>query len=152
MLDSHNLILLFKKYGFEFKKHSSGKGFYAFTYKTGFFHNAEFVYNDDVSFEEMEKSIKSLNEIGFSTKKSHYKSLSDIENNLFEGFFNVDDWKTRIKDEYNDYCEKMLSILPDGAKNYKYVQVPYEKENHERIHEESIIIDILNEIKKTNQN
>lgn len=148
MLDSHNLILLFKKYGFEFKKHSSGKGFYAFTYKTGFFHNAEFVYNDDVNHEEMEKSIKSLNEIGFSTKKSHYKSLSDIENNLFEGFFNVDDWKTRIKDEYNDYCEKMLSILPDGAKNYKYVQVPYEKESHERIHEESIIIDILNEIKK----
>lgn len=35
--DVDKLISLFKKYGFEYRKKSSGNNFYAFTYKTGFF-------------------------------------------------------------------------------------------------------------------
>lgn len=46
-IDSAQLISLFKKYGFDYKKSSSGHGFYAFTFKAGFFHNAEVVYTDD---------------------------------------------------------------------------------------------------------
>lgn len=148
MLDSDSLISLFKKYGFEYKKNASGTGYYAFTFKAGFFHNAELVYTKNVDSEEMEKSIKGLDDIGYSTKKSFFTNLKDIENNLFEGFFNVDDWRKRIKNEYNDYCEKMLSILPLGAKNYNYVHVPYEKEHSNPKHEENIIEDILKEIEK----
>lgn len=148
MLDSDRLISLFRKYGFEYKKNASGAGYYAFTFKAGFFHNAELVYTENVNLQEMEKSIKGLDDIGYSTKKSFFTDLKDIENNLFEGFFNVDDWRIRIKNEYNDYCEKMLSILPFGAKNYNYVHVPYEKENSPPKHEENIIEDILKEIKK----
>lgn len=75
MIDSNNLISLFRKYGFDYKKSSSGKGFYAFTFKSGFFHNAEIVYVEGFDEDGLEKSIKELNDIGFSTKKHFLKIL-----------------------------------------------------------------------------
>lgn len=145
MLDSNKLISLFRKYGFDYKKHASGFGFYAFTFRAGFFHNAEFVYTDEADEKEMERSINDLDSMGYSTKKSFFKSLSDIENELFDGFFNVDEWRERVLSEYESYCEKMLSILPDGANNYQYVQVNYDKDGVE-VKEEGIIEDIIKEI------
>lgn len=147
-IDSIQLILLFKKYGFEYKKSSSGRGFYAFTFKTGFFHNAEVVYTDEANLVEVEKCLSELDNIGYSTKKSLFESIEDVAEQLFKGFFNVDDWKERIATEYEDYCSKMISLLPDGAKNYSYVQVPYEKNSSK--HENGIIKDIISEINKEN--
>lgn len=145
-IDSAQLISLFKKYGFDYKKSSSGHGFYAFTFKAGFFHNAEVVYTDDAKPEEVEKCLKELDNIGYSTKKSLFKSIEDISEQLFKGFFNVDEWKERISTEYKQYCQKMISLLPDGAMNYRYVQVPYEKNNSK--HSCDLISDIISEINK----
>ena len=36
-----NIISLFRKYGFEYNKAASHGDFLAFTFKSGFFHNAE---------------------------------------------------------------------------------------------------------------
>ncbi|MEG1691600.1 MAG: hypothetical protein RR308_17795, partial [Hafnia sp.] len=63
---SSQLIELFRKYGFEYKKSASGKGYYAFTFKTGFFHNAEFVYTDEADLSSLALSEKGLDKIGFS--------------------------------------------------------------------------------------
>lgn len=155
MIDSNNLISLFRKYGFDYKKSSSGKGFYAFTFKSGFFHNAEIVYVEGFDEDGLEKSIKELNDIGFSTKKTFFKNFNDVEEILFNGFFNVDEWKFRIKNEYNVYCENMLDILPIGAVKYSYVQVDYDKSkgsvnNQYNGDDKNIVIDILNEIKEDN--
>ena len=109
------IIELFNKYGFEYRKSASSNDFLAFTYKSGFFHNAELVslnYNDKELLEfEMEKSLKSLEELGFSTKKSFYKSVEEIEETLFNGFFNVSEWKDKIKSEYSGHTQKILNIL-----------------------------------------
>lgn len=74
---------------------------------------------------------------------------------MFNGFFNVDEWKFRIKNEYNVYCENMLDILPIGAVKYIYVQVDYDKSkgsvnNQYNGDDKNIVIDILNEIKEDN--
>lgn len=147
-IDSFQLISLFKKYGFEYKRSSSGHGFYAFTFKAGFFHNAEVVYTDEANPEEIEKCLSGLDNIGYSTKKSLFKSIEDVAEQLFKGFFNVDEWKERIATEYEYYCEKMISLLPDGAMNYSYVQVPYDKNDSK--HNSGIIEDIISEINKDN--
>lgn len=136
------IINLFERYGFEYRKSSSGNDFLAFTYKSGFFHNAELVstnLKDKERIErEMESSVKDLEQLGFSTKKSFYESLSEVETNLFEGFFNVEDWKERIKSEYINHTRKVLSVLPKGANNYKYITTPFYKNN--KIQENSEII------------
>ena len=146
-IDSHQLISLFRKYGFEYKKSSSGNGFYAFTFKTGFFHNAEVVYTEESNSDDVEKCLNDLKNIGYSTKKSLFKSLEEVAEQLFKGFFNVDEWKERISYEYGHYCDKMISLLPDGAKNYSYVQVPFEKDNKKL--NSGLIEDILAEINKS---
>ncbi|MDJ0041215.1 NACHT domain-containing protein [Pantoea allii] len=140
------LIDLFKKYGFEYKKSSSGTGFYAFTFKTGFFHNAEVVYTNDADLEEVEKCLKELENIGYSTKKSLFESIELVSAELFNGFFNVDEWRDRISHEYKLYCEKMISLLPEGDKSYSYVHVPFEKDSSRS--NSNIIENILCEIKK----
>ncbi|EHX5851396.1 hypothetical protein K3Z74_004757, partial [Escherichia coli] len=94
----------------------------------------------------VEKCLKELDNIGYSTKKSLFKSIEDISEQLFKGFFNVDEWKERISTEYKQYCQKMISLLPDGAMNYRYVQVPYEKNNSK--HSCDLISDIISEINK----
>ncbi|WP_107333243.1 NACHT domain-containing protein [Pectobacterium versatile] len=145
-INSDQLVNLFRKYGFEYKKKSSGRDFYAFTFKAGFFHNAEVVYTNSADFNEVEKCLKDLDDIGYSTKKSLFISIEDVAEQLFKGFFNVDEWKLRIASEYESYCQKMISLLPDGAANYSYVQVPYEKNASK--HSSGIIEDIISEIHK----
>ncbi|MGB2111991.1 MAG: NACHT domain-containing protein, partial [Marinobacter adhaerens] len=78
---------------------------------------------------EMDSSVKQLEALGFSTKKSFYKSFEDLEKALFNGFFNVSEWKKKIVSEYKEHCEKVLSVLPSEALKYDYIDVPYFKNN-----------------------
>nr|WP_141400295.1 hypothetical protein [Pantoea floridensis] len=94
-IDSHQLISLFRKYGFEYKKNSSGNGFYAFTFKTDFFHNAEVVYTEDSKSEDVERCLNELKNIGYSTKKSLFKSYEEVAEQLFKGFLT---WMTGRKE------------------------------------------------------
>lgn len=146
------IIELFNKYGFEYRKSASSNDFLAFTYKSGFFHNAELVslnYNDKELLEfEMEKSLKSLEELGFSTKKSFYKSVEEIEETLFNGFFNVSEWKDKIKSEYSGHTQKILNILPKEAINYQYINSLYTKNNKININK-NIVEDICNNLKSS---
>lgn len=133
MNNKEKAIALFKKYGFEFRKSASNGDYLAFTYKSGFFHNAELVslYPEEKARieKEMDSSVKQLEALGFSTKKSFYKSFEDLEKALFNGFFNVSEWKKKIVSEYKEHCEKVLSVLPSEALKYDYIDVPYFKNN-----------------------
>jgi uncharacterized protein YjbI with pentapeptide repeats len=144
------IIDLFKKYGFEYRKQASNNDYLAFTFKSGFFHNAELVsllIEDKERVEKaMENAAQDLEDLGFSTKKSFYKSISDIDETLFRGFFNVDDWKKKIKSEYNNHCKRILSILPKEADTYTYIDVPYLKNNESN--SENIIRDICSSLNK----
>ncbi|MFQ2185273.1 NACHT domain-containing protein [Aeromonas hydrophila] len=144
----NSIISLFKKYGFEYRKSASREDFMAFTYKAGFFHNAELVsLNIDEKGRvehEMERSVKELEALGFSTKKSFYSSLKEIEEMLFEGFFNVKEWKERIVHEYEAHSEKILSVLPHEARNYQYITTPYYKNNKES--DEDLISEICDSL------
>lgn len=147
------LVELFKRYGFDYKGNSSGNGFYAFTYKSGFFHNAEFVYIKSADRVELENKQDELKRLGFSTKLSLFTSMEEIENTLFTGFFDVVDWIRRIKKEYVDYCNKIISMLPDDSEQYEYnyIHVPFVKLYNESKwmgsqSEQSIIDSVLSEI------
>lgn len=129
--DRKNTIELFRQYGFEYRRQASSNEFLAFTYKSGFFHNAELVSiseGDNSEIEaRMEKASQDLEKLGFSVKKSFYGSYEEIEETLFNGFFNVTEWKEKIKCEYIDHSKRIISVLPDGASNYSYINVPYLK-------------------------
>jgi len=144
-----NIISLFRKYGFEYNKAASNGDFLAFTFKSGFFHNAEIVSlnidDREIVEKEMEKVAVDLEQLGFSTKKAFYKNLEEIEKTLFDGFFNVSVWKEKIQSEYQGHCDRTLSVLPSEADTYSYIQVPYLK-NNQRNNDESIIKNICDSL------
>ncbi len=140
-----DVISLLEKYGFEYKKNASDTDFLAFTYRTGFFHNAELISISDYTPEEvdskMDNVVKDLERLGFSTKKSFYKSLEELENALFEGFFNIKEWRKKVRLEYIDYCNRVLEALPSDDLKYDYINVPFLK-NNKRC-ETNLVDDIL---------
>lgn len=146
------IIELFNKYGFEYRENASSTNFLAFTYKSGFFHNAELVSlnyeNKETLDAEMEKSLKSLESLGFSTKKSFYRTFEEIEENLFNGFFNVKEWKEKIKNEYLDHTLKILKILPKEAVHYQYINSSYIKNNELGLNR-NIVDDICSNLETT---
>lgn len=151
MNNSSLVIELFRKYGFEYRKSLSNSDFLAFTYSSGFFHNAELVSveseQNQVEIEaRMEESARGLEDLGFSTKKSFYSSIKEVEQALFEGFFEVEKWKEQIKNDYESHVERILSVLPGEDLEYEYIQAPCVKNN--RLLEASIVDEICREIQK----
>ncbi len=142
------IIELFRKYGFEYRKSASNGDFLAFTFKSGFFYNAELVSLGITEKERIEKEmdvvVRELEQLNFSTKKSFYSSIDDIEKKLFDGFFHVKQWKIKIKDEYTKHCDRILSVLPKEAATYTYIQVPYLKNNNQS--EKNIIKSICDDL------
>lgn len=149
-MNKDKIIELFSRYGFEYKKNISNCNFVAFTFKSGFFNNAELVavIDGSESKEQVELDMNSsaiqLEKLGFSTKKSFYNSFEEMEETLFNGFFHVKDWRSRINDEYESHSQKILSSLPKGACNYDYIKVKYSKNNVPV--EDALIEDVFNEI------
>ncbi len=139
-----NIIELFRQYGFEYRRQASNEEFLAFTFKSGFFHNAELVstsIENRISIEkEMDKAVVDLERLGFSTKKSFYNSFEEIDETLFSGFFDVSDWKEKIKKEYKENSERILSVLPGSSHRYSYINVPFTKNGV--LKETSIVEDI----------
>lgn len=144
------IISIFRKYGFEYRDAASNGDYLAFTYKSGFFHNAELVSinpSEKVRVErEMDSAVKQLEALGFSTKKSFYSSFSDLKKALFDGFFNVDEWKRKIHEEYVDHCNKILSSLPSEALKYDYINVPFLKNN--KLADRDLIDDVYNSVRQ----
>ncbi|MGI2171953.1 hypothetical protein ACROAE_17485 [Shewanella sp. MF05960] len=101
MDEKEKIIALYKKYGFDHRQSCSNGNFLAFTFKSGFFHNAEIVSLNieerNKIEQEMELFVTQLESLGFSTKKAFYKNVEEIEKTLFHGFFNVTEWKKKYR-------------------------------------------------------
>lgn len=130
MNNREKIVHLYQKYGFIYRGEFSNSDFLAFTFQSGFFNNAEVISLNDNSgriIELMNESANELEQLGFSVKKTFYDCIEDIEKALFDGFFHIEDWKNKIRQEYQNHCDKTLSIIPSASCEYKYVDVPYLK-------------------------
>lgn len=151
MENKKDIIELYEKYGFKFHENSSNSDFLSFTYKTGFFHNAEIISlsinNKEEVTRRMEEKVFDLKKLGYSTKMSFYNSIEEIEQSLFEGFFNIKKWKERILKEYEHYTEKIMTNLPKEKYKYEYINSPFLK-NKIKKEQTSIIEEICLDVKK----
>jgi hypothetical protein len=141
------VIEKYKKYGFEYKKLYSNSSYLTFTFSSGYFHNAEVIkiaHNADDK-KQIEKKIKNLNELGISAKITEYSTLNDIEEGLFEGFFDVKAWRKRIEREYGEYVDSVMLAYPDQIEDlsYHYINAPYTVVNSINAPSSKIIDDIV---------
>lgn len=123
------VIERYKKYGFEYKKYYSNDSYLTFTFRSGFFHNAEVikVANNPNDFQNINKKIENLNKLGVSAKITEHFDLESIEKGLFDGFFDVDIWRDRIRSDYESYVESVIDSYPESKEciNYSYIDAPY---------------------------
>ncbi|ELV8722901.1 NACHT domain-containing protein [Vibrio harveyi] len=149
-LCSSQVIEKYRKYGFEYKKQYSNRSYLTFTFRSGFFHNAEVVKisNDSEDKKQIEKKIKSLNDLGISAKITEYSTLDEIEEGLFVGFFDVDSWRKRIESEYKEYVESVMLAYPDQESDlsYDYINAPYTVINSDAEPSPQIIDDIVSRL------
>ncbi|MGL4351449.1 MAG: NACHT domain-containing protein, partial [Plesiomonas shigelloides] len=154
ILDASQVIESYRKYGFEYKKQYSNYSYLTFTFKSGFFHNAEVVkINKNPSdTEDIKSKINSLNDLGVSAKITEYNSLSDIEEGLFKGFFDVDSWRKRIQAEYYDYVDSVIHSYPQNGKDltYSYINAPFTLINQSETENTDIIQNIINALDADN--
>ncbi|MEZ8409701.1 NACHT domain-containing NTPase [Vibrio splendidus] len=146
-LCASQVIEKYKKYGFEYKKLYSNSSYLTFTFSSGYFHNAEVIkiaHNADDK-KQIEKKIKNLNELGISAKITEYSTLNDIEEGLFEGFFDVKAWRKRIEREYGEYVDSVMLAYPDQIEDlsYHYINAPYTVVNSIKAPSSKIIDDIV---------
>ena len=150
-LEKNEVIKLFVEYGFEFKEKASGNKYLTFTFKSGFFHNAEIVLLSqdlcDSDKEDIKKVEDSYDSLGFSIKKNTYDSIKEIRKKLFDGFFETKNWKKKNLLNYKDFCESALESLPDGNKKYSYISTSYIKNDCETC-ENSIVDDVISQVKR----
>ncbi|MDO6782639.1 NACHT domain-containing protein [Neptunomonas phycophila] len=149
-LCASQVIDKYRKYGFEYKKLYSNHSYLTFTFRSGFFHNAEVVKisNDVEDRKQIETKIKSLNELGISAKVTEYSTLDEIEEGLFAGFFDVDSWRKRIGNEYKEYVESVMLAYPDQERDlsYDYINAPYTVVNSNAEPAPKIIDDIVSRL------
>lgn len=122
------VIEKFRRYGFEYKKSYSNSSFLTFTFKSGFFHNAEVVQvaSDDADEKDITRKILNLENLGISIKRNKYETIAQIEQGLFDGFFDIENWKSRISAEYDTYIDSILDSFPESENlKYQYINSPY---------------------------
>lgn len=151
-LNASQIISCYRKYGFEYKSKYSNKSYLTFTFKSGFFHNAEVVKisNDSSDEKEINEKIKNLNELGVSAKVTEYNSLDEIQDGLFKGFFDVDTWRRRIKYEYEQYVSSVTLSYPNNGNEleYSYINAPYIVVNQKEQPRHNIVQDIIERLDK----
>ncbi|WP_217526097.1 NACHT domain-containing protein [Vibrio cholerae] len=149
-LCASQVIEKYRKYGFEYKKMYSNRSYLTFTFRSGFFHNAEVVKvasNDDDE-KDIDKKLKDLNQLGISAKITEYSTLKDIEEGLFKGFFDVEQWRTRIGKEYREYVASIMQAYPDqvGDLSYDYINAPYTVVNSDSQPAAKLVDDIISRL------
>lgn len=150
MFPKQSVIEKYTRYGFSYRKASSNESYLTFTYKSGFFHNAEIVKIKDNERDkiELKRITNDLEKAGISCTTKEYKDLNDIEDQLFNGFFSVEEWKKSITDEYSDYTQKIINSFPSKNVTYSYINSKYTKNYKEPDNSLGIVSNILEQISK----
>lgn len=108
---------LYKLYGFDKAKESAKN--IVFTYSNGYFHNAEIIQFEKNNAEMYSLKIE-YESIGYSVRNIEYQSFEKMHEELFNGFFAVENINRRLQKEYDEFCKLQSAKL--FSAEYEYVE------------------------------
>ncbi|MGR1183662.1 NACHT domain-containing protein [Aeromonas veronii] len=120
MKDIEKIKSEYLKYGYKEFKHDIKNGFLSYLYTTGPFRNIEIIRL---------KAESNTNEFELELKRSGYNTLVIDKHNatnerLFNSFFHVQDYREKIKFDYQSYTES-ISDKYSNVYSYEYLKAPY---------------------------
>ena len=127
MSNSDEIIFLYEKYGFELEDNQNPEKYLVFSYRKGYFQNAEILLIDlDFDFHNLEAEYKAS---GFAVKINKYSSLDEIHSQLFSGFFLPPNNCKKLRQEYECYARKQTEKI--GFCEYKFIPCRFVDDNNE---------------------
>ncbi|MEC0177422.1 hypothetical protein P4H83_21320 [Paenibacillus favisporus] len=127
---------LYEAYGF--KTFNSSNDHIIFIYDQGYFKNAEIVKFSDVAIEDVKKDLL---EIGYNPNVTTFKNIEEIQNRLFEGFFKVSYYKSKVSKDYKNFKQNQSILL---GSDYEYIRGNYYKDTE--LQHDDIVNKILEEL------
>lgn len=127
-LEKRKLDELYLSYGFK-KRAASSDDIRVYTYRTGYFNNADIISLSDEA--DADKDISEYQKSGFACTKRKYTSIRDAEKELFDGFFAIKSTKKRFNEEGKRFREKQSELI--GAP-YHYISPPFRDVYKKNIH------------------
>lgn len=119
-MNIESLDKLFGQYGYIHKEHNDSVCVYLLN--QGMYHGAEVVSLDGT---EQHDIVERYSKLGYSTKLQHFKTVHEVEDYLFTGFFNPKTTEADIKRRYNEFKQAQLRFYGNSDIEYEYINVPY---------------------------
>jgi len=108
-----------------------------------YFSNADVIPLKKIDTKILDKISKEIEELGFAVKIRNYKTISDAEESLFDGFFDIERSNKLLKKGYVDYTRKIEQVI---FGSYEYIKSEcYDIENSITL-KDDIVQTILNNI------
>ncbi|RBH54302.1 MULTISPECIES: pentapeptide repeat-containing protein [Pseudomonas] len=108
------------RYGFSIEEDRPEEGLLAFLLVTGPFRNVEIVKTRaDADASDL---VKELSDFGYSCKV--LESVESIEDRLFDSFFSVEFYRSKIDQDYKSFT-KAISRKYSDSSEYNYLSAPY---------------------------
>lgn len=142
--DIGNIKQCFSNYGFEYRPEFSRDEALVFVINQGIFDNAVIL---NTSQESVSNLKESLLDTGYQVKIYNHLSLSELEEELFNGFFSIARTKRNFKSDYKDHIRKITESFPENDSEYSYISAPYVKNFVEHTPQEGLLGDINKELK-----
>ena len=132
---------LFHIYGYELKEEKSTYRVYLLHH--GMYYGAEIIMLDDFDCHDISERYSKL---GYSVKVQHFKTIEEIENYLFKGFFKTEYTALAIKHRYDEFAQKQMKQYASSKLKYEYINVPYtvSSDKNTGVLEHKSIIDSIN--------
>jgi hypothetical protein len=117
------LETIYLRYGFQIARVYEAEQVIVFTLKSGYFNNADIVpLGMDA---DTNQAFKNYTDAGFACTKREYLSPTEAEEQLFKGFFSVDNTLNRLSNDYEKFTKSIVTALSDSAV-YEYMNAPYQ--------------------------
>lgn len=141
-MNIEDLNNLFHIYGYELKEEESSYRVYLLHH--GMYYGAEIIILDNFDSHEISERYSKL---GYSVKVQHFKTIEEVENYLFKGFFKTEYTALAIEHRYDDFVQKQMKQYASSKIKYEYINVPYAVSSDENtgVLEHKSIIDFINE-------
>lgn len=121
MMEVNLLDNLFIEYGYTLQE--SNESCRVYLLRQGMYYGAEIVIFDD---SDQKNLFNEYSKAGFSVKRQRFKTIDEVEEYLFKGFFKTDVSRHEIKKRYQAFAEKQ--VRPYGVNSgikYQYIQMPF---------------------------
>ena len=119
-MNTSELDILFKQYGYELKEQTDSYRIYLL--HQGMYYGAEILMLDDSDFHDLQKRYSKL---GYSTKVQHFSNTGQAEDYLFKGFFKTEFTTLSIQHRYDEFSQKQIKHYADASIQYEYIDVPF---------------------------